>query len=59
MATKFAKQQIVKVNAVVPQGPVQAFRMDDDGNVSYLVIWTDVKGVEQSRWFKEEELVSV
>ena len=37
MATKFAKNQEVKVSVVVPQGPLQPLRMDEDGNISYLV----------------------
>lgn len=59
MATKFIKGQEVKLNAVVPQGPVMKLRMDEDGQFFYLVMWTDAQGVEQSRWFKEEELVAV
>lgn len=59
MATKFIKGQEVKLNAVVPQGPVIKLRMDEDGQFFYLVMWTDAQGVEQSRWFKEEELVAV
>lgn len=58
MATKFAKGQEVKVNAVIPQGPVQALRMDEDGNFYYLISWTDEKGIEQTRWFDEADLVS-
>ena len=57
MATKFAKGQEVKVAAVAPQGPVQALRMDEDGNFFYLVGWTDANGAEQERWFSESELV--
>jgi hypothetical protein len=34
-------------------------RMDDDGNVSYLIEWTDVNGNIQQRWFAESELVAV
>lgn len=56
MATKFAKGQEVKVIAVVPQGPVQALRMDEDGNFFYLISWADIDGVEQQRWFAEAEL---
>jgi len=59
MATKFVKGQEVKLNMVVPQGPVMKLRMDEDGQFFYLVMWTDAQGVEQSRWFKEEELVAV
>lgn len=57
MATKFVKGQEVKVNTVVPQGPVLKLRMDEDGNFFYLIGWTDVNGVAQERWFKESDLV--
>lgn len=56
MATKFVKDQAVRVNAVIPQGPVQKLRMTEDGEFLYLIQWTDVNGNVQSRWFKEEEL---
>jgi hypothetical protein len=58
MATKFAKGQEVKVVAVVPQGPVQALRMDEDGNFFYLIEWTDAAGNFQQRWFAEADLVA-
>lgn len=57
MATKFQKGQEVKVNVLVPQGQVKAFRMDEDGNVFYLVPWIDIEGNEQERWFAENQLV--
>ena len=57
MATKFTKGQQVRVNAVVPSGPVQAFRMDEDGTVFCLLEWTDGEGNVQTRWFKEDDLV--
>jgi hypothetical protein len=56
MATTFTKNQNVRVKAVVPQGPIQALRMDEDGNFFYLISWTDIKGTVQTHWFKEEEL---
>lgn len=59
MATTFTKGQEVKVRAVIPQGPVQAFRMDEDGVVYCLIVWTDADGNEQSRWFAESDLVAV
>lgn len=59
MATAFVKNQIVKVNSVVPQGPVEKLRMDEDGIVWYRITWTDVEGNSQQRWFKEEDLVAV
>jgi hypothetical protein len=58
MATKFAKGQEVKVISVVPQGPVQALRMDEDGNFFYLIGWTDAAGNPQQRWFAEADLVA-
>jgi hypothetical protein len=56
MATKFVKGQEVKVSAVIPQGPVEKLRMDEDGNFFYMISWTNADGVEHSRWFKEEDL---
>ena len=57
MATEFKKGQVVRVREVVPEGPVQALRMDEDGNVYYLIQWTDADGVAQERWFAEDVLV--
>jgi len=57
MATKFVKGQEVKVNTVVPAGPVQKLRMDEDGIFYYLISWTDVDGQVQERWFKESDLI--
>jgi hypothetical protein len=57
MATKFVKGQEVKVNTVVPEGPVQKLRMDEDGIFYYLISWTDVDGQVQERWFKESDLI--
>lgn len=59
MAAKFVKDQQVKLIAVVPQGPVQKLRMDDDGFVWYLISWTDTQGKVQERWFREDELEEV
>lgn len=59
MATKFKKGDTVKVSAVVPEGPIQAFRMDEDGIVYCMLSWTDVNGVAQERWFNEADLVKV
>jgi hypothetical protein len=59
MATKFVKGQEVKLSAVVPQGPVQALRMDEDGNFFYLIDWVDANGNSQSRWFIESDLEAV
>lgn len=56
MATKFAKGQEVKTVGVIPQGPVQALRMDEDGNFFYMIEWTDANGETQQRWFAEADL---
>lgn len=58
MATKFKKGDEVKVVGVIPQGPVQALRMDEDGNFFYLIEWADVNGDMQSRWFAEADLTT-
>lgn len=57
MAT-FKKGDTVKVVAVIPQGPVESMRMDEDGNVQYLISWTDLSGAEHSRWFDEAQLTA-
>jgi uncharacterized protein YodC (DUF2158 family) len=54
----FKKGDVVRVNAVVPEGPVAAMRMDEDGSVSYLINWQDINGVMQQRWFVETELTA-
>ena len=58
MAT-FKKGDVVKLAGVVPQGPVIGMRMDDDGNVFYLIEWTDAEGQAQQRWFAEADLAAV
>jgi hypothetical protein len=54
----FKKGDTVKINAVIPQGPVESMRMDEDGNVQYLLSWIDIEGSKHSRWFDESALVS-
>ena len=56
MATKYTKNQTVRLKSVVPQGPVVAVRMNEDGQFFYLGEWTDADGVKQQRWFEESEL---
>lgn len=58
MATRFKKGDAVKVNTVVPNGPIQALRMDDDGVVYCLLEWKDVNGEVQKRWFAENDLTT-
>jgi hypothetical protein len=59
MATVFKKGETVRLVAVVPEGPVQSLRMDEDGTVYYLVQWADTDGEAQQRWFKEDDLTGV
>jgi uncharacterized protein YodC (DUF2158 family) len=58
MATMFKKGEVVKVKSVVPQGPVKALRMDEDGNVYCLIEWVDADGLTQERWIDETLLIS-
>ena len=59
MATKFAKAQEVRLKGVLPQGPVIALRMNENGEFFYLVEWTDADGTKKSRWFEESALEAV
>lgn len=58
MATKFQKDETVRLDKAVPQGPVVKLRMNEEGNFFYLVAWTDETGNTHSRWFAENELVA-
>ena len=54
----FKKGDVVKVNTVLPEGPIVKMRMDDDGTIYYLLAW-NADGLEHERWFTEDQLVSV
>lgn len=56
MSTEFKKGDEVQLKAVIPQGPVEKLRMDENGVVFYLISWIDAAGTNQSRWFCEDEL---
>ena len=56
MASTYKKGDVVKLKTVVPEGPVQSIRMNDEGVVQYLIEWTDADGVVQQRWFNEDQL---
>jgi hypothetical protein len=58
MATTFKKGDMVKLVAVIPEGPVESLRMDEDGDVQYLISWHDADGELQSRWFDEAQLIA-
>lgn len=53
----FKKGDVVKVNTVIPEGPITKMRMDEDGTIYYLVTWT-AGGVEHERWFTGDQIVA-
>lgn len=54
----FKKGDAVKVKGIIPQGPVLAMRMDEDGNIFCLIEWVDENGATVQRWFAESQLVA-
>ncbi len=52
----FKVGDVVKVKAVVPQGPVTKMRMDEDGTIWYLVSWPNSDDTNSERWFSEAEI---
>lgn len=52
----FKKDEVVKVKANIPQGPVLSMRFNSDGDVEYLIEWVDANGDTQQRWFLESQL---
>jgi hypothetical protein len=54
----FKKGDVVRVKMTVPEGPITKMRMDEDGNIFYLVEWANANGTTQERWFAEGELVA-
>lgn len=59
MAASFKVGQSVKLNVAPPQGEVQKLSVDQDGNIQYLVEWTDGSGEVHQRWFTEAQLAGV
>jgi hypothetical protein len=55
----FKKGDVLKALAVIPEGPVEAMRMEEDGNVQYLISWADANNQVQTRWFDEAQLIAV
>ena len=51
------KGDVVKLNVVVPSGPIVAMRMTEEGVVQCLVEWKDERGTQQ-RWFDQDQLVA-
>lgn len=59
MALMFQKGQTVTLKKpTAPRGPVVGFKVDDEGDVSYLIEWADAEGQLQQRWFGENELTA-
>lgn len=54
----FKKGDIVRLQAVIPEGPVMALRMSEEGEISYLVEWVDAEGETQQRWFSQDQLTA-
>lgn len=54
----FKKGDVVKIATVIPEGPVEKVKMDEEGNVQYLISWTDVEGNAHTRWFDEAVLIA-
>ena len=57
MAANFKIGQEVTVSVVLPKGPVKALNVNDSGDIQYLVSWVDDKGVDNERWFNEEDII--
>lgn len=57
MAANFKPGAQVKLNVTPPQGQVKQLDVDQEGNIQYLVEYTDTAGEVHQRWFKEDELV--
>lgn len=60
MAALFKRGDKVVLAAaiVVPSGPIVDIKMNDDGDILYLMEWVDPSGATQARWFAESELAA-
>lgn len=57
MAANFKPGAQVKLNVAPPQGEIVQLSVNQDGDIQYLVEYTDASGDVHQRWFKEDELV--
>jgi hypothetical protein len=57
MAANFKPGAQVKVSATPPQGVVLQLSVSQEGDIEYLVEYTDAQGNVHQRWFKEADLV--
>jgi len=58
MAANFKVGETVKLVATIPTGPVLQLAVDQKGDISYLVEWSDGQGTSQQTWFQEAQLVA-
>jgi uncharacterized protein YodC (DUF2158 family) len=58
MAANFKVGENVKLVTTAPTGPVQQLIVDSQGNITYLVQWTDADGNVQQTWFSETDLAA-
>lgn len=59
MAANFKPGSQVKLNVAQPQGEVVQLAVSQEGDIQYLVQYTDAQGEVQQRWFNEAELAGV
>lgn len=59
MAATFKPGAQVKLNVAQPQGEVVQLSVSQEGDITYLVQFTDAQGEVQQRWFNEAELAGV
>jgi len=60
MALKFEKNDVVRmVVAAPPEGPIDGFRMLEDGTVLCHITWVDAEGNQHNKWIDENRLVKV
>jgi hypothetical protein len=57
MAANFKPGTQVKLNVAPPQGEVKQLSVSQEGDIQYLVEYTDASGTVHQRWFKEDELI--
>jgi sugar lactone lactonase YvrE len=52
----YKKGDVVRLKVVIPQGPIGAMRMDEDGTIWCMLEWTGDDGQVHSRWFKADDV---
>jgi hypothetical protein len=59
MAALFKKGDTARVIVNPPQGEIIGFEIDGDGNIMYLLSWSNDQGETHQRLFREDELQKV